>query len=138
MPEINMDLALFQAIAAPLRHALFIGACLGIAVFARRRGSLGLAAAAGAFMLAAGQTSAELWRPVALICLAGLAGSVLDSLLGATLQAKYISHETGELTEKPRQNGRSNRLHSSLRFVSNDLVNFASSLLAAALVLVIP
>jgi len=84
------------------------------------------------------KASAVLWRPVALICLAGLAGSVLDSLLGATLQAKYISHETGELTEKPRQNGWSNRLHSGLRLVNNDFVNFTSSLLAAARVLVIP
>ena len=55
--------------------------------------------------------------------------------LGAAIQAKYISHDTGELTEQPDHNNIPNQLVSGITFVNNDFVNFASSLLAATMVL---
>lgn len=70
-----------------------------------------------------------------LITLAGLFGSLVDSLLGDTLQAKYLDH-AGQITEKSHSNGRPHRLHRGLAFVNNDWVNFVSGLLAATLLLV--
>lgn len=118
----------------PVRRGLSGGVSL-LGFLASLAGAALISATYAAYRLATGHPAAMLWQPATLVLLAGLAGSVLDSLLGATLQAKYISHETGELTEKPCLNGQANRLHSGLRFVGNDFVNFASSLLAAALVL---
>ncbi len=65
-----------------------------------------------------------------LIWLAGFTGSVLDSVLGAALQAKY---RTGEdrATERPAADGQPNRLVGGWRWVTNDVVNAISSCAAA-------
>jgi uncharacterized protein (TIGR00297 family) len=71
---------------------------------------------------------------ILLITSAGFAGSVLDSILGDLLQAKYKSHQTGDLTEKPYENGKANMLVRGCAVVTNDLVNFLSSLAPAVAV----
>lgn len=121
----------------PVRRGLSGGVSL-LGFVASLAGAALIGLTFAAYQLLTGHPAASLMQPFALIFMAGIAGSLLDSLLGATLQAKYVSHETGELTEKPCHNGRENRLHSGLRFVNNDFVNFASSLLASALVLAFP
>lgn len=65
-------------------------------------------------------------------------GSLLDSLLGATIQAQYAvqAQEGGtvSLTElKTGEDGRPNRLVRGFSFVNNDMVNFASCALATLL-----
>lgn len=72
-----------------------------------------------------------------IIVLSGLAGSVLDSIMGDLLQAKYISAETGDLTEKPCENDVKNRLIKGFAFITNDAVNLLSSLTVAVTVLFI-
>ena len=67
------------------------------------------------------------------IVLAGLFGSLLDSILGDACQAKYADAATGELTEKPSRAGVANRLVRGLSFIDNDLVNFLTSGLSGLL-----
>lgn len=63
----------------------------------------------------------------------GFAGSIIDSLLGATMQPAYINNSTGGLTEIRKINGIQNKKVKGFEIFSNDMVNFASSLIAAGL-----
>lgn len=76
--------------------------------------------------------------PMALI--AGVAGSLSDSLMGATIQAHYFDAHDHALTERPHEtdshgNQTKNQRARGLRWLNNDWVNFLSSL-AGALVAV--
>ncbi len=63
----------------------------------------------------------------------GLAGSLFDSLLGATVQAIYYSSSRQKETEKKIDpDGTPNTLVRGWRWLDNDLVNFLSSLVGAA------
>jgi uncharacterized protein (TIGR00297 family) len=68
----------------------------------------------------------------------GFAGSIVDSLLGATVQAQYAGR--GTVTERSRgRDGAANPLVRGLPFVTNDVVNLAScALVTAAAVLLVP
>lgn len=68
------------------------------------------------------------WAAAGLIALAGFLGSVVDSILGATLQAQY-ENSRGELTEKSK----GNRLIRGFPVVTNDLVNAVSGALVTGL-----
>lgn len=66
------------------------------------------------------------WIMVALI--AGLIGSLVDSLLGATLQGIYYSERRGRETERATESdGTPNRLVRGRRWIDNDAVNFAAT-----------
>jgi uncharacterized protein (TIGR00297 family) len=65
---------------------------------------------------------------------AGLAGSLCDSLLGATVQAIYYSSSREKETEKIIDpDGTPNILLRGWRWLNNDWVNFISSVVGAAL-----
>lgn len=66
--------------------------------------------------------------------LAGFVGAILDSVLGATLQAKYIS-PSKTVTEKETLSGKSLPLYSGIKWIDNDFVNFISVLVSAFSVL---
>ncbi len=69
---------------------------------------------------------------VATATIAGLAGSLFDSLLGATAQAMYYSERRGKETEKAiERDGTPNRLIRGWRWLNNDWVNFTASLFGA-------
>ncbi len=64
----------------------------------------------------------------------GFLGALSDSLLGATVQARYINAKSGLPTERAVDaSGAPNRLSRGLRWMTNDWVNFLSSLIGAAL-----
>jgi uncharacterized protein (TIGR00297 family) len=58
----------------------------------------------------------------------GFAGSLIDTMLGAGLQAKY--HDGTRITERPGPKENRNPLVSGISWVNNDLVNFVSVSLA--------
>lgn len=68
------------------------------------------------------------WTAVALA--AGLAGSLFDSLLGATVQRRFRRPD-GTLTEKPASDGLPNEPAGGWRWMTNDTVNFAATLVGA-------
>lgn len=61
-----------------------------------------------------------------LIVIVGFLGSLLDSLLGDTMQSKYWDDENNRLTEKPINNGVKNRLIQGFSWMTNDVVNILS------------
>jgi uncharacterized protein (TIGR00297 family) len=75
------------------------------------------------------------------IILGGFAGCLLDSVLGATVQAHYFDEKSDLLTEHRYLHGKQLPLARGIRWVDNDMVNLMSnifgSLLAGALALVI-
>ena len=103
------------------------------------------ASLAGAFLialffvltaLAAGQRGG-VGTLIAIVTGGGLFGSLLDSALGSTLQAQYEGRKTVDgrsvkiVTERKTTNGAPNRLVRGVPFVTNDVVNLASSSAAA-------
>ena len=76
-----------------------------------------------------------------IVAVSGFFGCLMDSVLGATVQAHYYDQEHDCLTEHPVLNGTALPLERGIRWVDNDLVNLISNviatLLGASLVLVI-
>ncbi len=69
-----------------------------------------------------------LWWVIPVGLVAGLAGSLSDSLMGATIQAMYTNAENGKETEKKiTSGGLKNSFRRGLPFMDNDAVNFISS-----------
>lgn len=62
------------------------------------------------------------------VCWAGVLGSLIDSLLGASLQAQYRDLTSNELTERESVNGRATKHVRGLLWLNNDWVNFFASL----------
>ena len=76
---------------------------------------------------------AGFWWALPVGAIAGLAGSLADSLLGATVQAMYTQAHTGQATEKKFDHqDRPNPFRRGWPFMNNDAVNFSSSVIGAA------
>ena len=86
-------------------------------------GALGafLIAASGSFWMA----GTVLISAFMMIIVSGVAGSLVDSLLGATLQAQYRCVVCGKITERSIHCGLPTSLVGGLRWIDNDAVNWA-------------
>ncbi|MGZ9582981.1 DUF92 domain-containing protein [Paenibacillus marinisediminis] len=81
------------------------------------------------------------WSILLTLCLSatvgGIAGSLTDSLLGATVQASYECTICGCSTEKTAHCGTPTRLVRGARWMTNDLVNGISSFVGGGVALLI-
>lgn len=66
---------------------------------------------------------------------AGFCGALIDSFVGATLQASYLDSRTGLPTEKPQDGSISNRLVSGYAWINNDRVNLVCTITGALIAL---
>lgn len=92
-----------------------------------------LAALAGASLLG---LMAQAWhlgvQAVIAVTIAGLAGALADSFLGATVQAQYRDPATGRLTERhTASDGTPHSLARGHTFITNDVVNLLATLVGA-------
>lgn len=91
----------------------------------------------------AGLADPRLFGEGGMILLTGFFGAWIDSILGATLQAKYRCALAGDETERPYSlteeggSGPKNALIRGLPFMTNDAVNFFSGLASTALAAVV-
>jgi uncharacterized protein (TIGR00297 family) len=96
---------------------------------------LGTAAATGGALLMgiAGGGLSRNWRVVPASLIGGLAGAVVDSLLGATVQASYLCPQCGKPTERhPLHTCGAQTIHTrGWVWMGNDLVNFVASAVGA-------
>jgi uncharacterized protein (TIGR00297 family) len=99
-------------------------------------GTLGAAAGAGVIAWAGllawpGRTTALLWKPdsaeLLTVAWAGFMAAYLDSLLGATLQARYKCEKCGVSTDRSEHCETRAKLTGGFRAVTNDAVNLITS-----------
>jgi len=70
-----------------------------------------------------------------IIAFSGVAGAIVDSILGGTLQAQYSCPQCGKMTEKKAHcGGQSTTLISGHQWIDNDLVNLVCTATGALLV----
>jgi len=96
-------------------------------------GTLAALAGAGLVGLVGALVDPRIWRLLPWVALAGLAGSFLDSLLGATVQGIYWCPACKKETERLVHGcGTATHLHRGAAVMSNDLVNLLATLMGAA------
>lgn len=76
-----------------------------------------------------------------IVAASGFFGCLMDSVLGATVQAHYYDAKRDRLTEHPTAGGKKLPLERGVRWINNDVVNLMSNVIAtmlgASLVLVV-
>jgi uncharacterized protein (TIGR00297 family) len=70
-------------------------------------------------------------RTTLIVVAGGVAGSLVDSLLGATVQAQFRCEVCGKITERKMHCEHTTELHRGMRWIGNDVVNGVCSLVGA-------
>ncbi len=69
-------------------------------------------------------------KSLPVVALVGFMGTIIDSVLGGSVQAKYKCSSCGILTERKEHCGAPTELASGCRFIDNNAVNFIASCVA--------
>lgn len=72
-------------------------------------------------------------RTLFAVIVAGVIGSLADSILGATVQAQYKCRVCGKVTERKIHCGQETERVRGLRWVTNDLVNYACAVVGCVI-----
>ncbi|MBF8295589.1 MAG: hypothetical protein HW389_2134 [Bacteroidetes bacterium] len=70
-------------------------------------------------------------RTTLIVVVGGVAGSLIDSLLGATVQAQYTCEVCGTITERKMHCEHTTALYRGVRWIGNDVVNGMCALVGA-------
>lgn len=109
----------------------FSGGITLLGTLASLLGSLTIAGVLYAF--ASPALGDQMLNAILLVSIAGFFGGIVDSLLGATVQVKYVSRR-GEMFEKePKHLGNENYERRGWKVINNDMVNVISSAVAVHL-----
>lgn len=83
--------------------------------------------------------SNEWWLPLLAISLAGLSGSLVDSLIGATIQTIYFCPQCQKETERTPEHtcGSATQYQRGWRWMNNDWVNFFCALTGSLVMVVV-
>ena len=100
-----------------------------LGVFASLAGGISLAAIG----ILVSQFDFAIFRTAIIISIVGLAGSIVDSILGATIQAQYQCQICGRRTEQSLHCQRQSAKLSGLGWLDNNRVNLLSGLVSALL-----
>jgi uncharacterized protein (TIGR00297 family) len=105
----------------------------GITLLGTSAAFIGALFAAAVFSLAAlaDNPNHPAFKSLLVITMAGFGASLIDSLLGSTVQIHYIDHQSGIITERRILEGRTLPRYQGVAWINNDTVNALSSLFAA-------
>jgi uncharacterized protein (TIGR00297 family) len=73
----------------------------------------------------------------AIISIIGLLGSLMDSLLGATIQAQYLDNNTKLPTESHTTQSKPNQKIKGLKIMNNDAVNLTANIISAFVAVIV-
>lgn len=94
-------------------------------------GALLIGAILFALLVAEGAPAATIWWVVPAALVGGLAGSLIDSLMGATVQAIFAYPDGRETERHVARDGRPNTFVRGWPWLNNDMVNLVSSVAGA-------
>jgi uncharacterized protein (TIGR00297 family) len=75
------------------------------------------------------------WQTLGLVVLGGFAGSIVDTLLGGTLQARYRCAVCGRTVERKDHHDQPTEFAGGVRWVTNDVVNWVCAMSGALIML---
>ncbi|NEN21975.1 DUF92 domain-containing protein [Cryomorpha ignava] len=82
-------------------------------------------------LISIGLMDSSSWKLFLILLISGMAGNIMDSLLGALLQVKYRSDSTAQWSDFPTESP--NQEMMGFRFITNDIVNLLTTIFAAFL-----